>query len=65
LYKKFYIMLDAPIEAIKQIAFMDLGIKRKNHKCRMNRGLQIQADDTHESILQSMPNIEIFDAEDI
>jgi hypothetical protein len=44
---------------------MDFGVKRKNYKYRVKRGLHIQASDTRESILQSMPNIEIFDVEDI
>jgi hypothetical protein len=53
-------MPDAPIDAIKRIALMDFGQKWKNYKYRMKKGLNIQASDTRESIIEETPNIEIL-----
>jgi hypothetical protein len=58
-------MPDAPIDAIKRIAMMDLGHKRKNFKYRVKKGFNIQNSDTRESIIDVSPNITEFDAEDI
>jgi hypothetical protein len=58
-------MPDAPIDAIKRIAMMDLGHKRKNFKYRVKKGFNIQNSDTHESIIGMTPNVTEFDAEDI
>jgi hypothetical protein len=58
-------MPDAPIDAIKRIAMMDLGQKRKNFKYRVKKGFNIQNSDTRESIFGTTPNVTEFDAEDI
>jgi hypothetical protein len=58
-------MPDAPIDAIKQITLMGFRPKRKNYKYRVKNGLNIQAGDTRESIIEVTPNIENFDVEDI
>jgi hypothetical protein len=53
-------MPDAPIDATKRIALMDFGHMQKNYKYRVKKGLNIQAGDTRESIIEATPNIEIF-----
>jgi hypothetical protein len=58
-------MPDAPIDAIKRIAMMDLGHKRKNFKYRVKTGFNIQKIDTCESIIGAKPNVAEFDSEDI
>jgi hypothetical protein len=58
-------MPDAPIDAIKRIAMMDLGQKRKNFKYRVKKSFNIQNSDTRESIIGATPKVTEFDAEDI
>lgn len=58
-------MPDASIDAIKWITLMDFGCKRKNYKYRVKNGLNIQASDTRESIIEVTPNIKNFNVEDI
>ncbi|XP_062162116.1 eukaryotic translation initiation factor 5B-like [Alnus glutinosa] len=58
-------MPDAPMNEIKRIAMIDFGHKRKNFKYRVKKGINIQANDTRESIIESTPNITEFDAEDM
>jgi hypothetical protein len=58
-------MPDAPMNEIKRIAMIDFGHKRKNFKYRVKKAINIQANDTHETIIESTPNITEFDAEDM
>jgi hypothetical protein len=58
-------MPDAPINEIKRIAIIDFGHKRKNFKYRVKKAINIQANDTRERIIETMPNITEFDAKDI
>jgi hypothetical protein len=58
-------MPDAPMNEIKWIALIDFGHKRKNFKYRVKKAINIQANDTRETIIESTPNITEFDAEDM
>jgi hypothetical protein len=58
-------MLDAPMNEIKRIAMINFGHKRKNFKHRVQKAINIQANDTRETIIESTPSLAEFDAEDI
>jgi hypothetical protein len=59
---KFHIPPDHSIDLVKHRALQDFGKKRKNYKYRTKKSLMLQDDDTLQSILASMPNINMFDA---
>jgi hypothetical protein len=47
------------------IAFTDFGIKRKNFKQNVKKSLKIKEGATREQILQSRPNNDLLDPEDV
>lgn len=63
--EEFYIPPNLPIDEIRRVAFMNFGKQRKDFKHLVKRSLKIKEGDTHESIIQMVPNIEQFDAKDI
>jgi hypothetical protein len=63
--KKVYVETNVPIERVQHIAFKDFGKKRKDFKHTLKQSLQLKEGEKIEDVLQTTPNLHLYNADDI
>jgi hypothetical protein len=63
--QKFYVETNVPIERVQHIAFKDFGKKRKDFRYTLKQSLQLKEGEKIEDVLQTTPNLHLYNADDI